>query len=138
MSQALIGGFLVAHGLITTAIGFGAATNPAAPPMALPAWFAWWPGPFGRSWLFEAIGAPTGVAMLGGLLWLVAGLALIAGGMGWFGIGVLADFKYPLLVGGASLGLIALALYFHPIYAAAVLINIAVIALLWGRLAATN
>lgn len=138
MSQALVGGFLVAHGLITSAIGFGAVTNPTAAPIALPAWISWWPGPFGRSWLFDAVGAPTGVAVLGGFLWLIAGLALIAGGMGWFGIGVLADFRYALLIGGASLGLVALALYFHPIYIAAVLINIVVVALLWGRLATTN
>ena len=43
--------------------------------------------------------------------------------------------KYPLLIGGAGAGLVALALYFHPLYIAAVLINVAVLALLWGRVA---
>jgi hypothetical protein len=135
MSQVLIGGFLVVHGLITTMIGFVAATNPNAPAILLPAWFAWWPGPFGRSWLFEAMNLGSGFQMLGGLVWLTAGLALIGGGIGWLGVAPLEGFRYPLLVAGASLGLVALALYFHPIYLAAVLINVALIALLWGRMA---
>ena len=134
MPQVLVGGFLVVHGLITAMIGFGAVTKPNAPPMALPAWFAWWPGPFGRSWLFEAMNLGSGFALLGGLVWLAAGLALIGGGIGWLGVAPFEGVRYPLLVGGASLGLVALALYFHPLYLAAVLINIAVVGLLWGRL----
>jgi len=136
MPQALLGGFLVLHGLITTMIGFGAVTNPSAPPMAMPAWLAWWPGPFGRSWVFEAMSlGGSGFQMLGGLVWLAAGLALIGGGIGWLGVAPLEGLRYPLLVVGASLGLVALALYFHPIYLAAVLINVALVALLWGRMA---
>jgi hypothetical protein len=138
MSNVLVGGLLVVHGFITTMIGFGTASNPSAPPMALGQWFAWWPGPFGRSWLFETMHLGNGFMVLGGLVWLAAGLALIAGGIGWLGVSVLADVKYPLLVGGASLGLVALALYFHPLYLAAILIDVAVIALLWGRLATAS
>jgi hypothetical protein len=133
--SVLIGGVLVVHGLITTVIGFGAATSPNSPAMALPAWFGWWPGPFGRSWLFEAMNLGSGFQVLGGLLWLAAGLALIGGGIGWLGVAPLEGLRYPLLVGGACLGLVALALYFHPIYLAAVLINVALVALLWGRMA---
>jgi hypothetical protein len=135
MPQALLGGFLVLHGLITTMIGVGAVTNPNGPAMSLPAWFNWWPGPFGRSWVFEAMNLGSGFQMLGGLVWLAAGLALVGGGIGWLGVAPLEGLRYPLLVGGASLGLVALVLYFHPIYLAAVLINIALVALLWGRMA---
>jgi hypothetical protein len=134
MPQFLIGGVLIVHGLITTMIGFGAVTSPSAQPMALPAWFAWWPGPFGRSWVFEAMNLGSGFQMLGGLVWLAAGLALIGGGIGWLGVAPLEGVRDPLLVGGAALGLVALALYFHPIYLAAVLINVALVALLWGRM----
>jgi hypothetical protein len=73
--------------------------------------------------------------MVGGLIWLAAGLALIGGGLGWLGVGPLAELRQTLLVGGAALGLVALALYFHPFYLAAVLINVAIVGLLWGRLA---
>lgn len=138
MSQVLVGGFLVVHGLITTMIGLVAVANPNAPPIALPAWFAWWPGPFGRSWLFEAMSLASGVNVLGGLIWLGAGLALLGGGLGWLGVGPLEGLRYPLLVVGAGLGLVALAVYFHPIYVAAVLINVAIVALLWGRLATVS
>ena len=138
MSQVLIGAVLVVHGLITAFIGFGAVTSPNAPAMTLPAWFAWWPGPFGRSWLFEAMHLGSTFSVVGGFVWLAAGLALIGGGIGWLGVAPLEGIRYPLLVAGASLGLVALALYFHPIYLAAVLINVAIVALLWGRLATAS
>jgi hypothetical protein len=135
MPQSLVGGFLILHGLITSFIGFGAVTSPNAAPMAMPAWMVWWPGPFGRSWAFEALGLGGAASVVGGLIWLAAGLALIGGGLGWLGIGPLAEVRYALLVGGAALGLVAVALYFHPFYLAAVLINLAIVGLLWGRLA---
>jgi hypothetical protein len=36
------------------------------------------------------------------------------------------------------LGLVALALYFHPFYLVAVVIDLVIIALVWGRLAAAR
>jgi hypothetical protein len=138
MPHALVAAFLVGHGLITTAIGLGTVTSPNSATMAMPAWMAWWPGPFGRSWLFEALHLGSGPAVLGGLVWLVAGLALVAGGLGWFGMSGLHDVRFTLLVGGAALGLLALALYFHPFYLVAVGINLAIIALLWTRLGAAG
>jgi hypothetical protein len=83
MPPVVIGGFLVLHGLITTMTGFSSVTKPDAPPLSLPSWFSWWPGPFGRSWLFDALGLGTGAVVVGGLIWLVAGVALMAGGLGW-------------------------------------------------------
>ncbi len=131
MPQPLIGGFLPFHGLVTSFIGFGAVTSPNAAPMAMPAWMGWWPGPS----IVHGPLRPAGASVVGGLIWLAAGLALIGGGLGWLGIGPLAEVRYALLVGGASLGLLAAALYFHPFYLAAVLINLAIVGLLWSRLA---
>jgi hypothetical protein len=133
MPPIVVGGFLVLHGLITTMTGFGGVTKPDAPALALPSWFGWWPGPFGRSWLFEALHLGTGAAMVGGLIWLAAGITLIGGGLGWLGVPGLEAVRYLLLFGGATLGLVALALYFHPIYLIAVAINIAILVLLWDR-----
>jgi hypothetical protein len=138
MPHAVVATFLVAHGLITTAIGFGSITNPNPAAMAMPSWMAWWPGPFGRSWLLETLNVGSGPAVLGGLVWLVAGLALVAGGLGWFGVSALHDLRITLLVGGAALSLVALALYFHPFYLIAVGINLAIIVLLWARLGAAG
>jgi hypothetical protein len=133
MPPVVVGGFLVLHGLITTMTGFTGVTNPNAPSLTLPQWFNWWPGPFGRSWLFDALHLGTGAAVVGGLIWLAAGIALIAGGLGWLGVPGLDAFRFVLLIVGATLGLLALALYFHPIYLIAVAINFAIVALLWDR-----
>ncbi len=130
--MATIGaGFLVLHGLITSFIGFGQATHPTAPAVALPNWFAWWPGPFGRSWLFDALHASPTVTVAGGLLWLAAGIALVTAGLGWLGVAALAGPWQLLAVIGGALGLVALVVYFHPLYVAAVLINVAVVLLVW-------
>jgi hypothetical protein len=133
MSHLLVAGVLVAHGLITTAIGFGAVTNPSGPAMVLPTWFAWWPGPFGRSWLFEALSLGTGASLVGGFIWLIAGLLLVAGGLGWFGLSILEGMRAQLLLAGAGLSLVALALYFHPLYLVALAIDMAIVVLLWGE-----
>ena len=85
MSPAIVAAILVGHGLITSMIGFVAVTSPNAPAMALPSWFAWWPGPFGRSWLFEALSFGTAASVIGGFIWLVGGLLITAFGTenGW-------------------------------------------------------
>jgi hypothetical protein len=45
--------------------------------------------------------------------------------------------RHELLLAGAGLGLVALALYFHPIYVIAVAINLAIVALLWDHVLVT-
>jgi hypothetical protein len=135
MPHVLVAGLVVAHGLITTMIGFGGVTRPDAPAMALPGWFGWWPGPFGRSWLIDTLNLGSGATMIGSGLWLVAGLALVASGLGWLGVPGLAGMWQPLACGGAVAGLVALALFFHPFYLVAVLINVAIVVLVSGVLA---
>ncbi len=127
MPQALIGGVLIVHGLITTAIGAGTAGNPGAPAMAAPGWLAWWPGPFGRSWLIDGMGLGSGAAVVGGIAWLAAGALLVAAGLGWFGIAGLHGWWQPLSVTGAAVGLLALALYFHPLYLIGIAIDVAIL-----------
>ena len=134
MPQVLVAGLVVAHGLITTMIGFGGITRPDAPAMALPAWFGWWPGPFGRSWLIDALNFGSGASIIGSGLWFAAGLALLASGLGWLGVPVLSGVWQPLALGGAVAGLVALALFFHPLYLVAVVINVAIVVLVSGAL----
>jgi hypothetical protein len=102
--------------------------------MTLPSWFSWWPGPFGRSWLFDVLNLGTGASVLGGLVWLVAGVALVAAGLGWLGVPGVRDLWQTLAFVGAAVGLVALVVYFHPLYLVAVVIDLAVVVLLWGRL----
>jgi len=132
MPQVVVAGLVVAHGLITTTIGLGGVTRPDAPAMALPAWFGWWPGPFGRSWLIDAMHLGPGASRIGNGLWLVAGLALVAAGLGWLGVPALAGVWQQLVLGGAIVGLVALALFFHPFYLVAVLVNVAIVMRAWG------
>ena len=136
MPSFVLGGLLVIHGLITTVIGVGGVSAPNAPAMTLPAWFSWWPGPFGRSWLLDGLSLGTGGAVAGGFVWLIAGVALIGAGLGYLGVPVVRE-QWPLLAAaGAAIGLVALTLYFHPIYLVAIGIDVALILLLWQRVGA--
>ena len=62
--------------------------------------------------------------MLGGLLWLAAGLALVGAGLGWLGVSAVSGQWQMLALVGAVLGLAALALYFHPFYVVAIVIDV--------------
>ena len=118
-------------------IGIGSATNPNAAALAMPSWMSWWPGPFGRSWVLDSLNLGSAPTMLGGLLWLAAGLALIGAGLGWFGV-LLPGEQWPrLALAGGVLGLLALTLFFHPFYLVAVVLDVAIVVLAWGRLAAS-
>ena len=133
MPHAVIGLALVAHGLITTMIGLGSMTSPNSATMPTPAWLGWWPGTLGRSWAFDALDLGAGSGMIGGLLWLAAGLGLIGAGLGWLGVSPLSDHWPVLALVGAVLGLVALAVYFHPFYVIAIVIDVVIVALVWGR-----
>lgn len=131
--HTLVGIGLLAHGLITSAIGLGSATNPGGAGMALPSWFDWWPGTFGRSWLVEALSLGNGAAVAGGLVWVTAGLLILAGGLGWLGIGLLEPIRFQMLLGGAVISLLAAVLYLHPLYLLALAINVTIVALTLSR-----
>jgi hypothetical protein len=136
--HAVVGIVLVAHGLITTMIGFGSMTNPGSAAMPSPSWLGWWPGTLGRSWAFDALNLGSGPAVIGGLLWLAAGLALVGAGLGWLGVSVVSNQWQMLALVGAVLGLTALALYFHPFYVVAIVIDVVIVVSVWGRVFAAR
>lgn len=107
---------LILHGLITLAISAGSFAPPSNIPN--PNWLRWWPAQLGQSWIFPGMGWP------GGVIWLAAGLLLLGAGLGFFGFLVPVAWWIPLTIAGASLGLVALILYFHPYYLLGVLLNI--------------
>jgi hypothetical protein len=135
LPHSVVGIALVLHGLITTMIGIGSATNRNAAAMAMPSWMNWWPGPFGRSWVLDSLNLGSAPTMLGGLLWLAAGLALIGAGLGWLDVLPLGDQWPRLALAGGVLGLLALTLFFHPFYLVAVVLDVAIVVLAWSRLA---
>jgi hypothetical protein len=133
MSHAAIGAVLIAHGVITTMIGLGTLANPAGAAMPAPAWLGWWPGTLGRSWAFDAFNLGSGSAVVGGILWLAAGLTLLGAGLGWLGAPIVGAQWQVLALAGGLLGLAALALYFHPFYVVGIAINVVIVASVWGR-----
>ena len=124
--------FLI-HGLITTMTGIPALADGgrrawADTGLANAPWLSWWPSNLGRSWLIDAAQlGPTGYA-LGGLVWLVSGLAFAGAALGLFGVPGLRGAWQPLALAGGGFGLLATAVFFHPWYAFAVLVNLAVLA----------
>lgn len=127
MPQALLAGLLVAHGLITTAIGSGTVTGGAKAGLAGTSW-ALWPTPLGRSWVIDGLHLGAGASAAGGILWGAAGLAFVGAGLGLFGVPGLRTLWQPLAMAGGGVSLLALLLYFHPYYALAVAINLAIVA----------
>ena len=136
MPHAVVGIVLVAHGLITTMIGFGSMSNTTSATMPAPSWLGWWPGRLGRSWALDALNLGSGPALIGGLLWLAAGLALVGAGLGWLGVSAVSGQWQLLALVGAVLGLAALALYFHPFYVVAIVIDVVILVSVWGRVVA--
>ena len=133
MLTEILAGLFVVHGLITLGNGLGAVADGgrkawADPGLANAAWLSWWPINLGRSWLVDAAQlGPSGYA-LGGLIWLISGLAFAGAGLGLFGVPGLKGLWQPLALAGSGFGLTAVALFFHPWYALALLINLAVLA----------
>ena len=124
---------LIVHGLIVTGQSSG-SFNPVGG-VKNPAWLSWWPANLGQSWLLSAFGAEqTFVGRAGGILWLAAGIALIAAGLGVLGLVVPSAWWRCLALAGAVISLGMLILYLHPFYglgigASAVLL----VALLWNQ-----
>ena len=118
--QALFGILVAIHGLITAAVGAGSISNPRG--VTAPA-TDWFPSALGASWALQG-----DAARVGGGLWVIAGVGLLATAAAVLGIGVPTSAWPTLALGSTVIGLAALALFFHPYYAIAVIVDIALIA----------
>jgi hypothetical protein len=131
MLRFLIGAMLIVHGLIVAAQSPGAFRG--GEPLANPSWLAWWPTALGQSWLLAGLGLEqTVAAWLAGLLWLIGGVALVAAGLGVFGVLVPQGWWRALAIGGAGMSLLMLLFYLHPFYGIGTGLSAAILlALLW-------
>lgn len=124
---------LLIHGLITSAqaqTGFKPSEG-----VANPSWLSWWPVNLGQSWLFKQLGlAKSTVGTVAGILWISAGLCLIAAALGLFGF-IIPTNLWRLLAGlGAILSLVLFVFYAHPFYIIGIGANLAVLlVLLWAK-----
>ena len=131
--KILIAVLLIIHGFIVAAQSSG-SFHPTEG-VKNPSWLTWWPVNLGQSWVFSPLGIEqTLIARAGGLLWLVAGIALAAAGLGVLGILVPPGWWRTLALAGAIISLIMLALYLHPFYGIGIGASIfLLIILLWGQ-----
>jgi hypothetical protein len=135
--RILFGILLLLHGFIVCAqssVSFkpvGGTPNPA--------WMAWFPVNLGQSWLFAKTAMEQAARVkVFGILWLVAGIALILAALGVLHFIIpLAWWRIFALI-GAQLSLLMLLLYFHPFYligfSASLILLIAILSKSWGVL----
>lgn len=136
--KIVFGILLLLHGFIVAAQSSGSFKPTSG--AANPAWMTWFPVNLGQSWLFTKlnIASSAGVKALG-VVWLIAGVALMLAALGVFGFLVPASWWRILALAGAVLSLVLLTLYFHPFYlvgfGASLLLLIALVSKNWGVLA---
>lgn len=131
--KILIAALIIVHGFIVAGQSSG-SFNPVGG-LNNPAWLSWWPANLGQSWLLAMLNVErTLVARAGGFLWLVAGVALVAAGLGLVGVLVPAGWWRTLALSGAAISLVMLAIYLHPFYGIGIGASIMLlIALLWKQ-----
>jgi hypothetical protein len=118
--QILFGLLIAAHGLITLGIGAGTIANPKGVPVLGTDWF---PVALGQSWLLGG-----DAARIGGVLWIIAGVGLIATSVAVLGFGLPTSAWQTLGLVSAAVALLTLALYFHPYYLVGIVANLAILA----------
>jgi hypothetical protein len=135
--RILFGILLLLHGFIVCAQSSASFKPIGGTPN--PSWMAWFPANLGQSWLFSKLGIEqaAGVKALG-ILWLIAGIALILGALAMFHFIIPLAWWRILAIIGAGLSLLILALYFHPFYligfSASLILLIALLSKSWGVL----
>lgn len=122
---------LIVHGLIVAFQSSGSFSP--AEGVKNPSWLNWWPVNLGQSWILSPLGIERAlVARTGGFLWLIAGIALVAAGLGVLGIIVPITWWRNLALIGAAASLVMLAIYLHPFYGIGIGASVVLLAvLLW-------
>jgi hypothetical protein len=129
--KLIIAVLLIVHGLIVAAQSSGSFSPTGGVPN--PAWLTWWPTNLGQSWLLSMLGIErTPLARAGGLVWLVAGMALIGAGLGALGFIVPPAWWRGLALAGAVSSLVMLAAYLHPFFGIGIAASLRLLAaLVW-------
>lgn len=108
--KILISILLILHGLIVAGQSAGSFGSALPNEIQNPAFVSWWPVNMGRSWLFSWLGLEKTLSVyrVGGLLWLVSGIILVAAGLSILGWIIPSAWWRDLAVaGGANLTLYA-------------------------------
>lgn len=115
--KILIGILLILHGLIVVGQSTGSFGATLPKEVQNPAFVIWWPVNMGRSWLFSWLGLDKTLTVyrIGGLLWLVGGVVLVAAGLSLLGWIIPTTWWRDLAVAGGAISLFMLAIYLHPL-----------------------
>ena len=129
--KILIGILLIVHGLIVSSQS-SISFNPVGGTQN-PLWLNLWPSNLGQSWLLSSLGIERSLlARAGGFLWLAAGIALVAAGLGVLGIIVPQAWWRSFALAGGVISLVMLAIYLHPLYGIGIGASLVVlVALFW-------
>lgn len=132
--KILISVLLIVHGFIVACQSTGSFGPTIPSELQNPSFASWWPINMGRSWLFSWFGLEKTLAVyrIGGLLWLVGGIALIAAGLGLLGFIIPTDWWRSLAIFGGAISILMLVIYFHPLMIIGTASSLAVlVALVW-------
>ena len=129
--KTIVGFLLIVHGFITAVQSTGSFKPSGGVPN--PTWLSWFPANLGQSWLLSRLGLEKSfIGSLMGVLWLAAGLALVAAGLGLLGFLVPTGMWRMLAGAGALVSLLCFVVYAHPFFAIGILADLAVLFLLLG------
>jgi hypothetical protein len=127
--KIFVGVLLILHGLITAAQS-PAGFNPSGG-TPNPSWVNWWPTNLGQSWFLARLDMEKSfLGTLSGILWLIAGIALIAAALGLFGFAVPTMWWRVLAGVGAVISLFLFIFYAHPLFAVGIGANLAILLVL--------
>jgi hypothetical protein len=103
--KILISILLILHGLIVAGQSAGSFGATLPNEIQNPAFVSWWPVPMGRSWLFSWLGLEKTLTVyrIGGLLWLVGGVVLVAAGLSILGWIIPTAWWHDLAVAGGAI-----------------------------------
>jgi hypothetical protein len=129
--KTVIAILFILHGVIV-ALQSAGSFNPG-PGTANPSWLSWWPTNLGQSWLLSRPGMQGNpAATIAGLIFLLAGAAMIAAGLGLLNVLIPHGWWPSLAVIGAGASLLMLVIYLHPLYAVGLGASLAVlVSILW-------
>lgn len=130
--RVVIALFLIAHGLMH----YSLSTVPLPEPGSIktPFWPSWRRPAADPNWLASRMGLPVpAVRTAGWLLWMAATVCFILAGLGLLGLPGLAAAWPMLAVAGAVFSLLVHAFYFHPWLVMGLVIEVAVLAVVYFR-----
>jgi len=129
ISRLLIGGFLIAHGLVHAMLAV--VPNPDVPNAGLGTLLPGWVG----SWLLTRLGLSESVLKsIATLLSVVATVGFVVAGLALFGILVPHDWWRMIAVASAAVSLLLYVLFWHRYFIVAPLLDVAIlVALLWAH-----